>query len=40
MQRGGTGRLIIRDALAKGHSSLPWFRSKGRALDSPGSRHD
>jgi hypothetical protein len=25
MQRGGAGRLIVRDALAKGHSSLPWF---------------
>ena len=37
---GGTGRLIVRDALAKGHSVVALVRSKARALDLPGSRHD
>ena len=37
---GGTGRLIVRDALAKGHSVVVLVRSKARALDLPGSRHD
>ena len=35
---GGTGRLIVRDALAKGHSVVALVRSKARALDLPGSR--
>ena len=35
---GGTGRLIVRDALAKGHSVVAPVRSKARALDLPGSR--
>ena len=30
---GGTGRLIVRDALAKGHSVVVLVRSKARALD-------
>jgi putative NADH-flavin reductase len=34
--RGGTGRLIVRDALAKGHSVAVLVRSKARALDHPG----
>ena len=38
--KGGTGRLIVRDALATGHSVVVLFRSKARALDLPGSRHD
>jgi hypothetical protein len=33
---GGTGRLIVRDALAKGHSVVVLVRSKARALDLPG----
>ena len=37
---GGTGRLIVRDTLAKGHSVVALVRSKARALDLPGSRHD
>src|ERR1700730_8311306 len=37
---GGTGRLIVRDVLAKGHSVAVLVRSKARALDLPGSRHD
>jgi uncharacterized protein YbjT (DUF2867 family) len=37
---GGTGRLIVRDALAKGHSVVALVCSKARALDLPGSRHD
>ena len=37
---GGTGRLIVRDALAKGHSVVALVRSKARTLDLPGSRHD
>jgi uncharacterized protein YbjT (DUF2867 family) len=37
---GGTGRLIVRDALAKGHSVVVLVRSKARALDLPGSRHE
>jgi len=37
---GGTGRLIVRDALAKGHSVVALVRSKARAMDLPGSRHD
>jgi uncharacterized protein YbjT (DUF2867 family) len=30
---GGTGRLIVRDALAKGHSVVVQVRSKARAPD-------
>ena len=30
---GGTGRLIVRDALAKGYSVVVMVRSKARALD-------
>ena len=30
---GGTGRLIIRDAVAKGHSIVALVRSKARASD-------
>jgi len=30
---GGTGRLIVRDALAKGHSVVALVRSKVRALN-------
>jgi uncharacterized protein YbjT (DUF2867 family) len=37
---GGTGRLIVRDARAKGHSVVVLVRSKARALDLPGSGHD
>jgi putative NADH-flavin reductase len=37
---GGTGRLIVCDALAKSHSVVALVRSKARALDFPGSRHD
>ena len=37
---GGTGRLIVCDALAKGHAVVVLVRSKARALDLPGSRHD
>src|SRR3984885_10433397 len=33
-------RLIVRDVLAKGHSVVVLIRSKARALDLPGSRHD
>ena len=33
---GGTGRLIVRDALAKGHSVVVLVRSKARVLDLPG----
>ena len=37
----GAGRLIVRDALAKGHSVIVLVRSNARALDLPGrSRHD
>ena len=35
---GGTGRLIVRDALAKGHSVVALVRSKGRAPGSPGEQ--
>jgi uncharacterized protein YbjT (DUF2867 family) len=34
---GGTGRLIVRDALTKGHSVVALVRSKARALDLPGA---
>ena len=34
---GGTGRLIVRDALAKGHSVVALVRSKARAPDLPGA---
>ena len=34
---GGSGRLIVRDALAKGHSVAALVRSKARALDLPGA---
>lgn len=34
---GGTGRLIVRDALAKGHSVVALVCSKARALDLPGA---
>ncbi len=34
---GGTGRLIVREALAKGHSVVALVRSKARALDLPGA---
>jgi putative NADH-flavin reductase len=30
---GGTGRLIVRDALAKGHSVVVLVRSKARAVE-------
>jgi hypothetical protein len=33
---GGTGRLIVRDALAKGHSSLSWFARRPAPWISPG----
>jgi uncharacterized protein YbjT (DUF2867 family) len=33
---GGTGRLIVCDALAKGHSVVALVRSNARALDLPG----
>ncbi len=32
---GGTGRLIVRDALAKGRSVVVLVRSNARALDLP-----
>lgn len=34
---GGTGRLIVWDALAKGHSVVALARSKARASDLPGA---
>ena len=34
---GGTGRLIIRDAVAKGHSIVALVRSKARASDLAGA---
>jgi uncharacterized protein YbjT (DUF2867 family) len=34
---GGTGRLIVRDALTKGHSVVALVRLKARALDLPGA---
>jgi uncharacterized protein YbjT (DUF2867 family) len=34
---GGTGRLIVRDALAKGHSVIALVRSNARAFDLPGA---
>ena len=34
---GGSGRLIVRDALAKGHSVVALVRSKARAPDLPGA---
>ena len=34
---GRTGRLIVRDALTKGHSVAALVRSKARALDLPGA---
>ena len=34
---GGTGRLIVRDALAEGHSVVALVRSKARASDLPGT---
>ncbi len=34
---GGTGRLIVRDALAKGHSVVALVRSKARVPDLPGA---
>ncbi|WDS36575.1 SDR family oxidoreductase [Pseudoxanthomonas sp.] len=34
---GGTGRLIVRDALEKGHSVVVLVRSKARAPDLPGA---
>ena len=34
---GGTGRLIVRDALAEGHSVVALVRSKARAPDLPGA---
>ena len=37
---GGTGRLIVRDALAKGHSVVALVRSKAHALNLSESRHD
>lgn len=40
---GGTGRLIVRDALAKGHSVAALVRSKARALgvcSAAGRRRD
>jgi hypothetical protein len=36
---GGAGRLIVRDALAKGHSVVALVPSKGERR-SAGSRHD
>jgi putative NADH-flavin reductase len=32
---GGTGRMIVRDALAKGRSAVVLVRSSARALDLP-----
>lgn len=34
---GGTGRLIVRDALEKGHSVVALVRSKARASELPGA---
>jgi uncharacterized protein YbjT (DUF2867 family) len=34
---GRTGRLIVRDSLAKGHSVVALVRSKARALDLLGA---
>jgi uncharacterized protein YbjT (DUF2867 family) len=34
---GGTGRLIVHDALEKGHSVVALVRSKARAPDLPGA---
>jgi putative NADH-flavin reductase len=34
---GGTGRLIVHDALQKGHSVVALVRSKARASDLPGA---
>lgn len=34
---GGTGRLIVRDAVAKGHSAVALVRSKARASDLAGA---
>jgi uncharacterized protein YbjT (DUF2867 family) len=34
---GGTGRLIVRDAVVKGHSVVVLVRSKGRASDLAGT---
>ncbi|NWD71095.1 SDR family oxidoreductase [Pseudomonas gingeri] len=34
---GGTGRLIVQDALEKGHSVVALIRSKARAPDLPGA---
>ena len=34
---GGTGRLIVRDALEKGHSVVAMVRSKTSAPDLPGA---
>jgi len=34
---GGTGRLIVGDALTEGHSVVALVRSKARALDLPGA---
>ena len=34
---GGTGRLIVRDAVAKGHSVVALVRSKARASDLAGA---
>lgn len=34
---GGTGRLIVHDALEKGHSVVALVRSKARASDLPGA---
>jgi uncharacterized protein YbjT (DUF2867 family) len=34
---GGTGRLIVRDALAKGHTVVALVRSKARAADLSGA---
>jgi putative NADH-flavin reductase len=39
VQRGGPGGLIVRDALAKGHSVVVLVRSKARALRSCKSMH-
>jgi NAD(P)-dependent dehydrogenase (short-subunit alcohol dehydrogenase family) len=33
---GGSGRLIVRDALAQGRSVIVLVRSRARALDLPG----
>ena len=34
---GGTGRQIVRDARARGHSVTALVRSKARAADLPGA---